>query len=413
MKITAVLIGVLLTLAMTGVVSAENQVIVGAIIDETGNSASLAPGIKASINLAISDLNESYKKAGMDNSVMLITAASDGTKEGAAAAGEELIAQGVDVIVLPSSSEEVSGILPILHREGIISINPSSSIALSEPGSPMVRLCPDDMNLLRAVEKRHQVLERDGGEVNVVVLARDDLYGSVLGEGGHFCSHVAKTIMYPQNTSDFTDVLNELDAAVRPLIEEGGHDSVMISAVSFDEIADILAQASTYPNLQQVHWEGMDLVALNPALLMNETAAEFANITGLTAVSFNVAQPESSDYWRVYDEVRSVTGKNPGIYEILPYDCTLMAVWIMQSQPSDLDEILYVADSFGKYSYAATGWLKLNENSDREFGDYYFYQVAKGEDGQYRWVPVMAYMYQNDAVISLEGVDSLFIRQYQ
>lgn len=412
MRKTTVIIGALFVFALIWAVSAENQILVGAIIDETGDSASLAPGIKAAILLAISDLNESYEKAGMDMSVRLIMAHSDGTREGAAAAGEELVAEGAEVIVLPSSSEEVSGILPVLSREGIISVNPSSSVALSSPGSPMVRLCPDDNNLLWAVQKRHHLIEEESGSVKVVVLARDDLYGSILGKQGHLFSHVVDTIMYPQNTRDFTSVLDLLDSTVAPLIEEAGGDNVIVSAISFDEIADILAQASAYPNLHLVRWEGFDLVALNSAVLQNETAAEFAYTTGLTAVSFNVAQPESSDYWRVYDAVKSATGQNPGIYEILPYDCTLMAVWIMQNRPSDLAETLYVADSFGKYSYGATGWLKLNENSDREFGDYYFYQVTKSENGEYRWIPVMGYMYQNDAIISLDGVDSLFVRQY-
>ena len=413
MKKTTVIIGILLILTCIWGVSAENQVIVGTIIDETGDSALFAPGIKAAINLAISDLNESYEKAGMDMSVRLIIAGSDGTKDGAAAAGVELVTQGVDVIVLPSTSEEVSGMLPLLNREGIISVNPSSSTALSSPGNPIVRLCPDDHSMLRAVEKHHQLIERTSPALKIVVLARDDLYGKVLGDGGHFCSHVVDTIMYPQNTRDFMNTLEELDATVADLIEEVGEDSVIVSAISFDEIADILAQASAYPNLQKVHWEGLDVVALNSAVLMNETAAEFAYTTGLTAVSFNIAQPESSDYWRVYDAVKSATGKNPGIYEILPYDCTLMAVWIMQNNPSDLAETLYIADSFGKYSYGATGWLKLNENSDREYGDYYFYQVTKSTDGEYRWVPVKAYMYQSDSIISLDGVDNIFMRQYQ
>ncbi|MDD1730019.1 MAG: hypothetical protein LUQ50_13240 [Methanospirillum sp.] len=53
-----ILVGILLVSA----VSAEKQIVIGAIIDESGDTASYAPGIEAAINLAASDLNDYYKK---------------------------------------------------------------------------------------------------------------------------------------------------------------------------------------------------------------------------------------------------------------------------------------------------------------------------------------------------------------
>ncbi|HOL41469.1 MAG TPA: hypothetical protein PLY78_06530 [Methanospirillum sp.] len=127
-------------------------------------------------------------------------------------------------------------------------------------------------------------------------------------------------------------------------------------AVSFDEIGALLAQASKYPNPQKVRWIGMDAIALTSPILENETDAEFAYQTRLTALAFNVALPPSSDYWRVFDAIQQAKdGKIPSIYEILYYDLTLMAAWIVQNNPDNLENMLYIADNYGRYSYAATG----------------------------------------------------------
>jgi len=403
---------VLFSVLCIGAVSAEKQIVIGAIISESGDSASYAQGIEAAIDLAVADLNDSYTKAGMSTTVTVKKSKSDGTKEGAAKAAEDLITQGVQIVVEPSSSEEVSGILPILNREGIVSVNPSSSLALSQPGDPIVRLCPDDLQLLRAVGKWNGMIAGKT-PTNAVILTREDIYGRVLTENVQLCSNVTNTVSYPQNTQNFTSTLDKLDAIVTPLIEELGEKNVVVFAISFDEITDLMAQASAYPNLRKARWEGMDSVALNSAILKNETAAEFAIATELTALSFNIAQPANSDYWRVYDAVKSATGGHqPSIYEILPYDETLMAAWILQNNPSTLDEKLYLADTYGKYSYGATGWLKLNENGDREYGDYYFYQVKKDDNGKYAWIPVYVYMNGSNTIVPLSGVNNTYMQHF-
>lgn len=407
-----ILLGILAGLLCIGSVSAENRIIIGAIIAEQGDSASYAQGIEAAIDLAASDLNDSYKKAGLNTTFVVKKARGDGTKERAAQAAEELIRDGALIIIEPSTSEEVAGILPILTREGIISINPTTSTVLSRPGDPIVRLCPDDLHLLQALEEEHNRMAKDA-PIRTVIVAREDLYGDVLSKEVHFCDHAEAQISYPQNTRDFTTTLTQLDAAVTPLIKEVGEKNVIIISISFDEIADLMAQASAYPNLRSVQWEGLDSVALNPAVLKNESAAEFAAATNLTALSFNIAQPADSDYWRVYDAVQAGSdGHKPSIYEILPYDETLMAAWIIQNNPSTLDETLYIANSTGKYSYSATGWLKLNENGDREYGDYYFFQVKKGEDGKYSWIPVSVYMSGSNIILPLENVNNPFMEHY-
>ncbi|ABD41751.1 amino acid/amide ABC transporter substrate-binding protein, HAAT family [Methanospirillum hungatei JF-1] len=412
MGLNAKIGSVMVVLLCIWCVSAHQEIIIGTIIDEQGDCASYAAGVEAAIDLAVSDLNDSYAKSGLDTTVTIIKSTSNGTRESAAQAAEDLISQGARVIVGPSSSEEVSGVLPILTSTGIFSVNPSSSRALSLPGDPMVRLCPDDSNLMKAVLRYHQMNPQDSQRTMIVILAREDLYGKVLSDMFSSSEQMADPVTYPAHTRDFTQALKTLDSIVDPMIAEVGERNVTIIVVSLDETGDLLAQASAYPGLDKARWEGMDGAALHTTILENETAAAFAYKTGFTALSFNIAQPPVSDYWRVFDAVKDAKGgKVPCIYEILAYDQTLMAAWIEQNNPKNPEEMLYIADNYGKYSYAATGWLKLNENSDREFGDYYFYTVDKSEDGYY-WKPVYVYKYESDTIQSLNGINNTFMERF-
>jgi len=419
----------MLILSGIGMVSAENEIRIGAIIDTSGDSASYAKGIEAAIDMAVSDLNDSYAKAGMNTTIIVKKTWVNGTRESAVKGAEDLIAEGVQIIVGPDSSDEVAGILPLITEKEIISVNPSTSIDLSKPGDPVIRLAPSDSHLYKALVAYNN-MTMGNTPTKGVILARDDIYGGTLAEmmiNKSFVSpsdknlltdnlkskNITETILYSPNTSNFTDTLEELNALVTPLIEEYGENNVIVLAVSFDEIADILAQASEYPNLYKVRWEGTDSVAMSSAILKNDTAAGFAADTGLTALSFNIAQPIDSDYWMVYEAARAANGGyQPSIYEILPYDETLMAAWIMQNNPSTLEDMLYIADSYGKLSYGATGWLKLNKRGDRQFGDYFFYQVQKGEDEVYTWIPISMYLDETNSLVPLVDSNNTFMQHY-
>ncbi len=407
-----VFITVLLLLSGVSLVSATEEITIGALIPRTGDAASVGPGIEAAIGLAISDLNESYRKAGLDVTASVQKADIDGAKETAASATEDLIARGAAIIVGPPTSGEVEGMLPILIEKSVISVNPSTSVSLSIPGDPVIRLCPDDAQMLDAVVMYESSL--DGYELKkFVIIARDDPYGRTLSDGLQKRLPVSGVVYYNPDTDDFTKPLNELDTLVTPLVKEAGEGNVIVFALSYNEITSILAEAAGYPSLLQASWQASDGVALNPDIVGNEIVARFASATGLVALQYNSAQPSDSKYWRVYDTIQAATGNDkPTIYEILAYDQTLFAAWIIQNDPKNLDEMLYLADNYGEYSYGATGWLKLNGNGDREYGDYYFYQVKEGDDGSFFWVPVTVYMDETNMVVPLASVTNPFMDHY-
>ncbi|MBN1166811.1 MAG: ABC transporter substrate-binding protein [Methanospirillaceae archaeon] len=359
----------LLLLSGLSLVSATEQITIGALIPKTGDAASVGPGTEAAVDLAISDLNDSYKKAGLDTTATVQKAAIDGTKETAASAREDLIARGAEIIVGPPTSGEVQGMLPILTQESIISVNPSTSVVLSIPGDPIIRLCPDDAQMLDAIAMYESSL--DGYALKkFLILARDDPYGRTLSDELKTRLPVSGVVFYNTDTDDFTKPLSELDALVAPLIKKAGDGNVIVFALSYNEITPILAEAAGFPSLLQASWPASDGVALNPDIVGNMAVSRVATATGLVALQYNRAQPSDSKYWRVYDTVQAATGNDkPSVYEILVYDQTLFAAWIIQNNPKTLDEMLYLADNYGEYSYGATGWLKLNENGDREYGD--------------------------------------------
>ena len=93
------LILILAGIFLVSVASGEKQMVIGAIIDESGDTASYAPGIDAAINLAASDLNDYYKKVNKTTTVVIKKEYTDGTSESAAKAAENLVSQGAQIIV--------------------------------------------------------------------------------------------------------------------------------------------------------------------------------------------------------------------------------------------------------------------------------------------------------------------------
>ncbi|PWR74743.1 hypothetical protein DK846_00395 [Methanospirillum lacunae] len=396
---------------LVSAVSAEKQIVIGAIIDESGDTTSYAPGIETAINLAASDLNDYYKKVNKTTTVVIKKESSDGTSESAAKAAENLVSEGAQIIVGPTTSEELSGCLPILSREKILSINPSSSIKLAIPGDQVIRLCPGDLSLVNAIASYNTVITGTIPQKTVVV-SRGDLYGLDLSEKVKSITQVSDTVIYSPRTRDFTSTLEKLNSSVSSLIDTYGEKNVCVFAISIDEISDLLAQASAYPNLRKIQWSGMDGVALNPTILKNDTAAQFAYDTHLATISFNVAQPEDSNYWKVYDKIQATTdGHQPCIYEILPYDEVVMAARILENNASTLEDTLKIVDILGNNMYGATGWLKLDKNGDREHGDYYFYLPQKGADGTIKWVPCFAYLDGLNTTIPLIRVNNTLLEK--
>lgn len=399
------LLGLLfVVILLVSVVSADKQIIIGAIIDKSGDTASFAPGIETTIDLAASDLNDFYKKLNKNITVVIKKEFTNGTSESAATAAENLVSEGAQLIVGPTTSEELSGCLPVLTREKILSINPTSSVKLAMPEDPVIRLCPGDLSLINAIASYNTVITGTIPQKTVVV-SRGDLYGLDLSEKVKSITQVSDTVIYSPGTRDFTNTLEELNSSVSSLIDSYGEKNVCVFAISIDEISDLLAQASEYPNLRKIQWSGMDGVALNPTILLNETAAQFAYDTQLATISFNLAQPGGSNYWHVYDNIQAETdGHQPCIYEILPYDEVVMGARILENNASTLEENLKFAEILGNNMYGATGWLKIDDNGDRKYGDYYFYLPQKGADGTIKWVPCFAYLDGLNTTIPLSGV---------
>ncbi|MDD1728529.1 MAG: hypothetical protein LUQ50_05615, partial [Methanospirillum sp.] len=285
------------------------------------------------------------------------------------------------------------------------------SVKLANPGDPVIRLCPGDLSLINAIASYNTVITGTIPQKTVVV-SRGDLYGLDLSEKVKSITQVSGTVIYSPNTRDFTSTLEKLNSSVSELIDTYGEKNVCVFAISIDEIGDLLAQASAYPNLRKIQWSGMDGVALNPTIIKNETAAQFAYDTHLATISFNVAPPEDSDYWRVYEKIQASTdGHQPCIYEILPYDEVVMAARILENNALTLEENLNIADILGNDLYGATGWLKLDKNVDRKYGYYYFYLPQKGANGELKWIPCFAYLDGVNTTIPLTGVTNTLLEK--
>lgn len=118
---------------------------VGAVLSLTGQYAEYGTAIKRGMDLAIDKINEEGGIEGQDYEIVYIDSGS--SVDGAKAAFEELISQGVKIVIGPEITELCRALIPVAARNKVYMISPSaSSPSLSEMDSQgyFYRICPSD-----------------------------------------------------------------------------------------------------------------------------------------------------------------------------------------------------------------------------------------------------------------------------
>ncbi|WCO65915.1 bifunctional serine/threonine-protein kinase/ABC transporter substrate-binding protein [Iamia majanohamensis] len=167
----------------------------------------IGPPMAAGLDLAIADINAAGGVLGED--VEAVAAPDYTTAEGARADVAELLDDGIDALVGPGSTSVAEPVLPLVAEAGI----PQCSGSVTAPDVPdaptFFRTIATDE--AEAVVLADLVAARD--PARTVVVARDDTYGTLVGQ-----RVVAE--------------LGEADTAVDPLVTfpEGGGDAAALAA---------------------------------------------------------------------------------------------------------------------------------------------------------------------------------------
>ncbi len=213
----------------------DGQLVVGALLPETGDLASLGPPESAGVEAAVDDINAAGGVLGRP--VGLVKADSgDETTNIAGVSVRKLLARHADVVIGAASSAVSLAVSKQIADAGVVEFSPSNtSPKFDEPGTDphdlYFRTAPSDV--LQGSVLANEILQ--AGHRHVAVLARRDSYGKLLADelekdivaGG---GDLTTKLEYRPDTSSFTSQAVEI-RSTRP-------DAIVV--IGFDETRRII-----------------------------------------------------------------------------------------------------------------------------------------------------------------------------
>jgi branched-chain amino acid transport system substrate-binding protein len=229
----------------------DGRLVVGALLPETGDLASVAPAESAGAEAAVDDINAAGGV--LHHPVTLVEADSgDQTTNIAGAAVDRLLARRSDVVLAGASSAISLSVLDRVTGAGVPLFSPSNTSPVfdepeTDPHDLYFRTAPSDV--LQGSVLATAVL--DAGHHHVAVLAREDSWGKQLSDelekevvaGG---GELTAKLLYPPGTTSFSSLAVQI-RSTHP-------DAIVV--IGFDEtrrIIPALADEGIGPRHQQIY----------------------------------------------------------------------------------------------------------------------------------------------------------------
>jgi branched-chain amino acid transport system substrate-binding protein len=406
-SLAAVLAGVMFSLALSQVAQAET-IKLGGLPSLTGNWSSLGVNSVCMMELARDELNAYLKQHGSAKRIQLNIKDTQLQPDLAVQQYRALVAQGVVSVIGPQSSAEVAALVDPVKNRGVPIISQGSTASsLSLAGDRIYRMVPNDTHeaeAVRALLRQHSVKtlvpawRDDAGNRGL----HDSLQSQFTAEGGLMLAGVKYST---DDQQDFTPVVAELNRQLGEALATAGGDAskVGIYIAAFDEVVRLMNAATQFPLLKTVRWYGSDGVANSEALRNDAVAAQYAMEVGYP--NPNLGPPTMArDKWQpLVDLCFAKTGISPDAYALAAYDATMVAglnASYKKSAPRlSRHEIL---PETANHYFGATGWTRLDDVGDRADGDFDFWALRPGSNGQPEWKVVCHY---NSLSNIIEGQD--------
>ncbi len=375
----------------------------------SGELSSFGTQLNHAAKLAIADFNSYLKENGI---AWRLEAVHEDTETNPVRALEKvqiLHAHGIDIIVGPVGSAQLSNILPYMNDNNMMAISPSSTAsALAIADDAAFRTVPNDINQARAIGA---TLKHWGIKV-IVPMWRGEVYGDGLTDVvvSDFESRggiIYDGVRYNPESNDFSVSVAELADLVSEAVDVYGADHTAVLLVAFDEAVPILQTASIYGILDDVRWIGGEGFAKSTVVASDPIAAQFAVDTKLHTVQLLLNLGGRAD--SIGDYVYERLGSESIFHIYTMYD----AVWLAglsileanSSNPADVRKV--VRDVAASHSDGALSSVKLNAAGDLELGRYEMWRL--GEDG---WVRSLVYNGQSDSIRQTMVDGTIFAPDY-
>jgi branched-chain amino acid transport system substrate-binding protein len=368
-----------------------NEITIGALVSLSGNWSSLGMTSKAALEMAVAEINEKFEDDGTQLKFTLKIMDTKLDPDLAYAGVQELIADGVEVIIGPQSSAELLRVKPLLDQNNIFAVSMSSTAgSLALNGDHVLRFCPDDKPEGLAVSK----LMWERNIRKVVAVYRDDegniglkksMTTSFTGSGGV----VIDSIKYSNDDNITNTLIEQISASVK-----SGNNTAetAVYLAGFDEVAEIFALAAADETLSSVLWFGSNGSAMSAALISNTAAARFANNVEFCSPLFALSEETEAEWSPVSESIEQSTGLKPEAYTFAAYDAVYVAALAYKSAGDNytFDSLLSGYIQTAGEHQGMTGLTELNSAGDRKYGNFTMLGIC-GSEPNYSWMPVGSY----------------------
>jgi len=380
-------------------VGPEDEIPIGALLPLSGTLSGVAENNKVAMEIAVEEVNKYLAEMGAPWKLKLYVEDTELNPTVTLEKLQTLHARGVKIVIGPMASSGVRNIKEYAESNGILVISQSSTaIELAMPGDNILRLSPCDIYQAR-VGPRYA---KTKGITHVILFWRGDSWGDGLAKEAKknyekLGIEVVAEIRYDPEAREFSAEVATLADEVDGLISQGiPPEKIMIHLISFEEAVMIFLTATEYPNLAKTIWFGSDGTAMNPKIVGNMKAAEFA--TKVEFLNPIQAPIETGITAELASKIRKILGRDPDTYAYNSYDAVwLIALAILQSGSADPQTLKKVIPDVASKIWGASGPISFDKNGDRLSEYYTLTKIVKaGED--YKWVVVGKYYLRTDEI---------------
>lgn len=367
----------------------SEEVKIGALLSLTGGQSYAGRSVRSGLNAALEEINRYFSMYGYPVKLSLEIIDTGTDPERALSGFNTLADKGIKFIVGPLSSAECLRVLPPANTRGVVLVSPSSNaMQLAVPNDNLLRFVPSTAHEAAGIA----LLLHEQGIDSLAIMARDDIWGADLAEhvGQEFQATggtVLDTVTYSTTAGSYTTELTRLSNALAGAATQ----NKALLVASFDEITEIIQQASAFSALATARWYGGDGSARNEKLAATSEAAAYAAARGFTCpvesfFSKHANQKNSIPKLVVMDDIEEAYGGTPHLHAYSGWDSLwIMAITLMDSEWSSNPTLLRQGVISASDSYIGmSNFMGLDDNGDRKYGDYAFYTLTGGNTG-YQW----------------------------
>jgi len=348
---------------------------IGFLFPVSGDFSSHGNENMIAANMALEDFNGYLKEKGATWRLDAKMSDSQTSPEKSLQVVKDFHDQGIQIIIGPQTSAELSLIKPYADVNGMLILSPSSTAPSLALKDNIYRLAPVDTNQGRALS---EILRQEGIQ-SVLLLTRADTWGNDLAESiTDSFDGTTRMIPYNPNTPFYEKTTSFLLTNLNKQLEKYDNEQVAIIMLGFAESREFMNQAAKHPEFSNVLWFGSDSNANEKKITDDPVTLNFAKKVDFRAVQFAPSENTIKD--NVETRITEITGGMPSSYSFSSYD----AVWVIGKsiEKTNSDDPTIIGEALRDVSAnhkGALGSFVLNEAGDLDSGSYDVWSIVEDE----------------------------------